>query len=171
MSVRDLIISNALSDVGLTEDPPGSNKIKYNDWYYNEDSDYFRNPKPYAYCATAISYWMHHSGLALPKLDHDNGFSYVPTLVLRALSNKWFTDIPKKGDIVVFDFNRDGKYDHVGLFLRHVSGDSFETVEANTSPNDSGSQSNGGGVYKRMRKYGWGVKFVSLDKLHKTVVK
>ena len=40
--------------------------------------------------------------------------------------------------------------DHVGLFM-HRDGDTVHTIEGNTSSGDAGSQSNGGGVFRRTR--------------------
>jgi hypothetical protein len=58
---------------------------------------------------------------------------------------------PEPGDIVFFDWNKDGRYDHVGIF------DSFQpsrimfwTIEGNTSLSN---QSNGGQVMRRVRNF------------------
>jgi hypothetical protein len=73
----------------------------------------------------------------------------------RAKQNGWITTTPKEGDIVLFDWNHDGKHDHTGIFVRWVTKTTFECIEGNTSPNNNGSQSNGGGVYKRTRGVGF----------------
>jgi len=55
-----------------------------------------------------------------------------------------------QGDIVFFDWNGDGRFDHTGIFVKDIDGKSFETIEGNTSLTN---QSNGGQVMRRKRKY------------------
>lgn len=58
----------------------------------------------------------------------------------------------RKGTVVLFDFPGGERTDHVGRALGPVGADGwFETVEGNTSSSNAGSQSNGGGVYRRRR--------------------
>jgi hypothetical protein len=143
------LVNNALSDLGLTEDPPGSNKVKYNDWYYEGTTINA------AWCATAVSYWYFHSDHPLPHIDTDNGFGYVPTLYVKGKKNGWETMDPKHGDVFIIDFNGDGKWDHTGLFIGWYDQKKtkFWTVEGNTSPDEKGSQSNGGMVCRKVRTY------------------
>jgi len=47
-----------------------------------------------------------------------------------------------------FDWNKDGRYDHTGLFVKWIDKDTFETIEGNTA---IGNDSNGGQVMKRRR--------------------
>lgn len=58
------------------------------------------------------------------------------------------------GDVVYFDWQGgtgSGGVDHVG-FVEAVRADGqVQTIEGNTSPSNAGSQSNGGGVYRRVR--------------------
>ena len=84
-------------------------------------------------------------------------FGYVPYVVAAAFANQYglYTTIsPVEGDFVCYDWNYDGTFDHIGLFLRWIdkSAGTFETIEGNTlPPGGSGNQSNGGGVYIRER--------------------
>ena len=57
------------------------------------------------------------------------------------------TQTPKRGDIVLFDFNHNGTSDHVGI-VTSVSGNTVYTIEGNTSLT---SNDNGGRVMKRTR--------------------
>ena len=51
---------------------------------------------------------------------------------------------PQPGDIAIFTFG------HTGIVERALPG-SVMCIEGNTSPGQSGSQDNGGGVYRRQR--------------------
>ena len=58
------------------------------------------------------------------------------------------------GDIVYFDWQGgtgSGGVDHVGIVTGVRRDGQIETIEGNTSPSNAGSQSNGGGVYRRVR--------------------
>jgi hypothetical protein len=54
----------------------------------------------------------------------------------------------KPGDAVILF----GTSTHVGLIEKRVPG-GYQTIEGNTSPGNGGSQSNGGGCYRRVRPY------------------
>lgn len=53
----------------------------------------------------------------------------------------------KRGDIVLFDFNKNSQSDHIGIVTK-VTADYIETIEGNTS---SENNTNGDGVYRRKR--------------------
>lgn len=59
-------------------------------------------------------------------------------------------DALRKGDIVYFDWDHSGDCDHVGI-VESVGSSRITTIEGNTSSGNSGSQSNGDGVYRRYR--------------------
>ena len=54
----------------------------------------------------------------------------------------------KKGDIVLFDFNRNGESDHIGIVIAVNSDGSITTIEGNTG---KGNNTNGGQVQSRTR--------------------
>jgi peptidoglycan hydrolase-like protein with peptidoglycan-binding domain len=58
------------------------------------------------------------------------------------------------GDLVYFDWQGGtgtSGVDHVGIVTGVRQDGQVETIEGNTSPSNAGSQSNGGGVYRRVR--------------------
>lgn len=65
----------------------------------------------------------------------------------------------KKGDLVYFDFDRDGEQDHVGICYSATTY-YVSCIEGNTSSGTSGSQSNGDGVYKRTRNKKYVLGFI-----------
>ena len=59
----------------------------------------------------------------------------------------------RPGDVLVFDWNwNTAATNHVGILEKKLSSGNFQTIEGNTSPGASGSQGNGGGVYRRVRR-------------------
>jgi len=147
MTKRELIIDIASKDVGVTEQPPGSNRVKYNDWFYNKPVQ----GKNYAWCFTFVS-WVYAMAKCPLRGDYLRGFAGCP------YGNKYFkksgeaTKDPQPGDIVLFEFTGDFNDDHVGIFVGwKKKGESFYTIEGNTSFDDKGSQSNGGAVAAKTR--------------------
>ena len=75
---------------------------------------------------------------------------------------KWFAKKDKlvpigqaqPGDIVFFQFDNDAQPDHVGIVEKNATKrKALICLEGNTSPDTKGSQSNGGGVYRKKRPY------------------
>ena len=64
------------------------------------------------------------------------------------LTVKWGS--AKRGDLVLFDFNKNSQSDHIGIVTKATSS-YIETIEGNTG---SGSNTNGDGVYRRRRTKG-----------------
>ena len=62
---------------------------------------------------------------------------------------------PRPGDVLVFDWNwATLSTNHVGILEKVLPSGNYQTIEGNTSPGSSGSQGNGGGVYRRTRRPG-----------------
>lgn len=60
----------------------------------------------------------------------------------------------RPGDVLVFDWNRATQAtNHVGILEKVTSAGNPQSIEGNTSPGSSGSQGNGGGVYRRVRRW------------------
>ncbi len=132
------------ADIGVAEDPPGSNRNKYGK-YWGFDG--------VAYCAMGVSWAYREAGAPLPDIQtaptgKDGYWAYVPVGYGYAVNNDELTDTPEPGDIVLF-----GDDDHTGLFERWVTpGFSFYSVEANTSDEDD---VNGIYVARRHRYVDW----------------
>lgn len=151
MNIREKILDLAGQKIGYIEKK--SNITEFNEWYGNGANG--DGKKGWPWCATFVSYIYFWAGFPLPKIDTNEGFHYVPTLYHRARQNFWITNDPKPGDIVLIDFDGNGTWDHTGIFVEWADAmkTKFKTIEGNTSPDHRGSQSNGGGVYSRIRSF------------------
>lgn len=80
--------------------------------------------------------------------------AYVPGRIATARARGWLVrrEDAREGDLVCFDWDGDGVADHIGIVEIKYSW-SFQTIEGNTSGSWRGSQSNGGGVYRRVRSF------------------
>lgn len=142
------IIEIALKEIGESENPINSNKTKYGKWFGFDGV---------AWCAMFVSWCYHHAGFPLGNIGFKKGFAGCQTGFLHFKKNGEITSNPVEGDIVLFDWNEDGRFDHTGIFVKKLDENTFETIEGNTSLKN---QSNGGNVMKRVRNFNKGVVFV-----------
>lgn len=131
----------ATSTLGYKESPAGSNRNKFGAWYSV-------NGQPW--CACWVSWVFYHAGLPLPATT-PKGFCYCPYGVNWFKKQNRFYQNPQVGDVIFFDFQKDGISDHVGIVEKVNSDGTVTTIEGNTSSTSAGSQSNGGCVARRIR--------------------
>lgn len=141
----DAAVRWALDQVGKTESPYGSNWGEpIQSWIQNCG---YTSPVPWCGCF-AREAAVDHGGADIPA-DYRMGYAGYIADDARTGSNGFQAvsfDDARPGDVLVFWGTA-----HIGLCVEAPSGDSIQTVEGNTSSGTSGSQSNGGGVYRRTR--------------------
>ena len=132
------LLALARGELGVTESPRGSNKVKYNDAY---------GGGPKAWCCVFLWWLFDQAGAG--QLFYGGGkTAYCPTLLsFYKKQGQLVTDGARAGDIVFFDFNGNGTPDHVGL-CEGWDGDRITTIDGNTG---DGNEANGGAVLRRTR--------------------
>lgn len=138
--MRDKIIEIASGEIGYTETPV--NKTKYGEWFG-------LNGK--AWCGVFVSWVFDQAGINLGKIDYIMGFAGCQYATRNI--KKWGQQvtIPQPGDVVFYDWQGDGRFDHTGIFVKDLGKGYFEAIEGNTSFKNN---SNGGEVMRRAdRKY------------------
>lgn len=141
------IVRIAVKEIGTKENPPNSNKVKYNTWIYGKEVQ----GSAYPWCGAFVSWVYDQAGMTIKGGGLSKGFVGCPYAVSKV--SKWgkIVTIPQEGDVVFFDWEGDGKFDHTGIFHEDISKTgTFWSVEGNTS---EGDDSNGGEVMLRKRKY------------------
>jgi cell wall-associated NlpC family hydrolase len=135
------VVEVAELEIGVKESPAGSNLNKYGEWFGF-------NGVPW--CAIFVSWVYHFAGFPFRKMGYTKGFASVILALDYFRKNNQVTSEPKPGDLVFFDWQKDGKFDHIGIFVKWIDQgrDVFETIEGNTS---AGNDSNGGQVQCRER--------------------
>jgi len=134
-------LSQAIKEIGTKESPPNSNQCKYTEWYN------MIGP----WCAMFCTWSDQTGGKPTKSFVKGNYYAYVPYIVsdarmgYRGLS---ITSDPQPGDLVCFDWDWDGEFDHVGLFEKWTTKPNFYAIEGNTS---NSNNSNGGEVMRRTR--------------------
>lgn len=134
------IIEVAEKEIGTKENPPNSNNNKYGEWF---------GLNHVSWCAEFVSYCYSMAGKPLPNIGYKKGFAGCQSGYAYFVKNGWVVTHPQEGDIVLFDWNGDKRYDHTGLFVKWIDKDHFETIEGNTA---YGNDSNGGEVMRRQRR-------------------
>jgi cell wall-associated NlpC family hydrolase len=119
----------------------------------------FMNLNYAPWCASFVSYVFNKAGAGhiVRGTQTKNGFVGC-SAGIRGLKKKGFKTVKLAealpGDIIFFDWQNDNDPDHVGIVLKsHPKKKIVTCYEGNTSNGKGGSQSNGGGVYKRDRRY------------------
>lgn len=144
----------AHTQIGTTENPPSSNNVKYNTWYYGHPVN---GPSTYAWCAVFVSWCFAKSQPFYRWRKPNVHYAYVPALVNDARAGRnGLSVVPwsavRSGDLACFDWPGEspGIADHIGFVDRVVNRASgtFKTVEGNTAV---GNDSNGGEVMLRDR--------------------
>lgn len=142
------IIEIASAEIGQKEIPENSNKSKYGKWFGLDGMPW---------CGMFVSWCFDKDGRPLGNIGFRKGFAGCQTAVEYFRKANKITNTPLPGDIVFFDWNGDGRYDHTGIFARRIDNATFETIEGNTSLTN---QSNGGQVMLRTRKFNNNTIFV-----------
>lgn len=136
------ILEIAKDELGTTEFPPKSNKVKYNTAYYGREV----SGEAYAWCAAFVWWCFKQAGAS--ALYYGGGkTAYCPTL-MHYHRGQAVTGAYQPGDIIFFNFDCGTKAAHVGI-CESYDGSYITTIDGNT---DVGNDANGGAVMRRTRK-------------------
>lgn len=133
------VVTIAEKEIGVEESPKNSNKTKYGKWFGFDGV---------AWCGMFVSWCYSQAGYALGNIGYLKGFAGCQTAFAHFTKTKEITSKPVAGDIVLFDWNGDKRYDHTGIFVKWLDDNRFEAIEGNTAV---GNDSNGGKVMLRVR--------------------
>jgi hypothetical protein len=147
--LREKAYAEAKKHLGVQEEPRDSNKVLFSKWYGVQGP----------WCAMFVSYCYTEAG-AKKSFKKGQKWSFCPFILESARAgdnNLSLTDEPKRGDIVLYQFDDDANADHIGLFERFTGSGNFTAIEGNTA---SGNDANGGEVMRRTRNKSQVVAFI-----------
>lgn len=150
MKTDSKIVALATEELGYKETPANTNKTKFGEWFGLDGLPW---------CAMFVSWIYAHAGKPLPNIGFAKGFASCQLGAEYFRKHGNVTTTPVSGDIVLFDWNADGRYDHTGIYVRNIDAARFESIEGNTAMNN---QSNGGEVMLR-RRYKKNAIFIHID--------
>ena len=145
------LVSAAAKYLGTIENPPDSNLISFNDWYFGKTG------MAVPWCGVFVTKVIYDAGmmgttwgsLNAARKSVAEGVRNYQTLAKR--QDRWITSGYKRGDIVLFDWQSNGGYDHIAVIERvSANGSTITTIEGNTS-DPEGIQIGDVGVYRKTR--------------------
>lgn len=142
IKAKDLL-ELADKQVGTMDKPIGSCNNKYNTAYYGGKVN---NPA-LAWCVVFI-WWLFRELGSSAQFCDGKKMASVPATYNWFKQSGQLVSKPEPGDIVFFDFNRNGTPDHIGVVAEPKSNGGCVSYEGNTS---DASQANGGTVQKKTR--------------------
>ena len=116
------------SQIGTAENPIGTNRVKYNTDYYSSEV----SGDSYPWCMTFIWDGFRLCGLSSYFCGGEKS-AYCPYVVNYAKNhNQWVTSGYKEGDLLFYDWDKDGKADHVG-YCAGIQAGNVVSIEGNSS--------------------------------------
>lgn len=146
------VLDVAIGQIGVKESPPNSNNVLFNTWFYGKEvHDGDKPGSKYPWCLVFCSWCYDQAGMNLGVVDYKKGAAGTNYAVTHIVKWGRLVTVPQAGDITIFDWNGDGRFEHAGIFEKHIGDGLFSAIEGNTAfDNDS----NGGQVMRRTdRKY------------------
>ena len=140
MATVNSLLELARRQLGVKEDPPGSNKVKYNTWYYGREV----SGAAYPWCMVFVQWVFDRASVKLPTRTASCG------ALMRAAqaAGCWVTKGYRPGDVVIYDFPGGAATDHCGI-VEAVDDSRVSAIEGNTS---SSNDADGGAVERRTRR-------------------
>lgn len=139
MTIREQALRIAITQLGATESPAGTNSGP-------QVNEYLKSAglgPGFPWCMAFVHWCYRGAGL---EIEHPNEAS-VGFFQEWAKRNGFLVSTPARGDIVCYNFDADNWPDHVGIVEEAASG-RINTVEGNTA---IGNDANGGMVMRRSR--------------------
>lgn len=138
MPTATRVLNIARSQLGYRE--ASGNRNKYGRWY---------GMNGVSWCDIFVS-WV---GVQANARNIVGRAAYTPAHADWFRQNNRWGHAPRRGAIVFFNFPHDGvdRIQHIGIVESVRRDGRVVTIEGNTSPGTGGSQSNGNGVFRRVR--------------------
>ena len=136
------LLALAREQLGVREQPAGSNRVRYNTAYYGREV----SGTGYPWCCTFL-WWLFRQAGAENLFYGGGRTAYCPALMSyhrkQAVSGDY-----RPGDVIFFNFYGGSGASHVGL-CEAWDGEKITTIDGNTG---TGDEANGGAVLRRTRE-------------------
>ena len=150
MATANDVLRIAANEIGYSRWTDPANGTKYGRWYADLTKSPYFGTNGVPYCAMFVAWVLAQANQSCPGMP-----TAACVTALNGARNAGIIRSNKKdarpGDLVLFDWDG-GLPDHIGI-VEVNKGSYIQTIEGNTSSGNSGSQSNGGGVYRRTRSW------------------
>lgn len=141
MVTAENLLALARAELGTTEKPKGSNKVKYNTDYYGREV----SGSGYPWCCVFV-WWLFRQAQASPLFFGGGRTAYCPALLDHHKKQRVKEEY-RPGDVIFFNFSGGSGAAHVGI-CEAWDGKNITTIDGNTG---TGNEVNGGAVMRRTR--------------------
>ena len=135
------ILTIARSQLGIKENPPNSNRVKFNTAYYGQEV----SGSAYPWCCAFVWWVFREAGAA--SLFYGGKKTASCSALLSFHKGQAVQGDYQPGDIIFFNFNGRKNPAHVGI-CESWDGQYITTIDGNTAPTN---EANGGAVMRRRR--------------------
>lgn len=128
MNQIETLLQVASSQLGVEEDPKGSNCIKYN-------TDYYGRPvsgSAYPWCMVFVWWCFRSAGLSSLFYDGGKTASCTALMTWAKARGQFVTSSFHPGDVLLYQFDSDDYADHTGICIEATS-DHVVAIEGNTN--------------------------------------
>lgn len=143
MTAKEKLVAIAAGEVGVKEKPAGSNRVKYNTWFYGREV----SGSSYPWCCAFVCWCFAQAGLS--QLIRKTGGCTTMMNWFKGKGRLVPARQAQPGDLVFYQFDKDAYADHIGI-VEKVTSTGVVAIEGNTSVT---SNDNGGAVMRRSRKW------------------
>lgn len=118
MTDVERLLEIASSQIGVTENPLGSNKVRYNTAYYGREV----SGDAYPWCMVFVWWCFWQSGLS--DLFYGGGKTASCTALMKwaQREGRFFMSDYRAGDVMLYQFDADDKAEHTGIYTGQVDG-------------------------------------------------
>lgn len=145
MATAEAVLALAAGEIGVEEEPSGSNRVKYNTEYYGSEV----SGAAYSWCCVFIWWLFRQAASAALYYGGKKTASCTTLMEYYRRLGQTVTSGFRAGDLVVYDFSGEKKLAvHIGIVESVLPDGRLVTIEGNTSPQNDTS---GGKVQRRIR--------------------
>lgn len=151
MATANEVLKIAAGEIGYSRWTDPQQGTKYGRWYAKKTNSSYFGTNGVPYCAMFVAWVLDQAGqkcAGMPTASCITALSGAKKAGIVRSSKK----SAQPGDLVLYDWNGNGNPDHIGIVEKN-KGSYLQAIEGNTSSGSTGSQSNGGGVYRRTRDW------------------
>jgi hypothetical protein len=146
LSVNERVILVAENYIGVEETAGANRHPEIDKW-----NTRLGLPLGSSYCAAFVSFVLDSAEVKTPAIRTGVAQQFITKQSISATKVSAGTVTIPAGSLVIWKRGNTWQ-GHVGITVADWKGPTGYTIEANTSPSDAGSQSNGDGVYRKIRR-------------------
>lgn len=143
MATKSKLLSIVRNQIGVGENPMGSNNVKYNTWYYGKSV----KGSAYPWCMAFVCWCMNEAGM-MGQITKTASCGQQASYAQKTGRWHWSTKGIQAGDIVIYSLS--SAHDHTG-FVTAVYSSTIDAIEGNTGDKVKATNRNKSKIYGYIR--------------------